>query len=221
MTRIGGSGLTRGFDKQEQVMLHAIGRREGLLTRQLRKGGAHVRVVPKPGTGRYLDLAAHYLRVLVRKAEEVGPTATLIPPDSLGRFATSVQPYIEENIIPTETVSAWRQAATELQTWTAILRAARTASRAEISQAKSLLTLRLQQVDAWPYPSGDQLGTFGRALWTVWPRLTGQPPQRHCTWEGCSTLLAPGAHGNRRHCDEHCRERDQRRMADSRRKRAG
>jgi len=109
MTRIGGSGLTRGFDKQEQVMLHAIGRREGLLTRQLRKGGAHVRVVPKPGTGRYLDLAAHYLRVLVRKAEEVGPTATLIPPDSIGRLATSVQPSIEENIIPTETVSAWRE----------------------------------------------------------------------------------------------------------------
>jgi hypothetical protein len=92
---------------------------------------------------------------------------TVIPPDSLGRFATSLQPYIEENIVPTETVSAWRQAATELQTWTAILRAARTANPAEISQPKALLTLRLQQVDAWPYPFGEQLGTFGRALWTV------------------------------------------------------
>jgi len=27
---------------------------------------------------------------------------TVIPPDSLGRFATSLQPYIEENIVPTE-----------------------------------------------------------------------------------------------------------------------
>jgi hypothetical protein len=169
----------------------------------------------------YLGLASRYLHVLVWKAEEVGPTAVLIPPDSLGRFATSVQPYIAENIIPTETVSAWRQAATELQTWTAILRAARTASELEVAQAKSLLILRLQQVDAWPYPSGDQLGAFGRALWTVWPRLVGQPPQRRCAWEGCSTLLAPGAHGNRRHCDDHRRERDRRRMAAYRRKRPG
>jgi hypothetical protein len=175
----------------------------------------------QPGPSVDPGLAAHYLRVLVRKAEEVGPTATLIPPDSLGRFATSIQPYIEENIIPTETVSAWRQAATELQTWTAILRAARTASQAEISQAKSLLTLRLQQVDAWPYPSGDQLGAFGRALWTVWPRLVGQAPQRGCSWEGCSTLLPPGAHGNRQRCDEHRRECDRLRAADNRRRRAG
>ncbi len=201
-------------------MLHAFGRRESLLSKQVKKGDASVRVVPKPGTGRYLGLAARYLRVLVSKAEEVGTTAALIPPDSLGRFATSVQPYIGQNIIPTETVGAWRQAATELGTWTAILRAARTASSAELSQAKSLLTLRLQQVDAWPYPSGDQLGAFGRALWTVWPRLVGHSPQRRCEWdEGCSTLLPIDAHGNRRICDEHLRKRAQRRAAANRAKR--
>jgi hypothetical protein len=198
--------LTQAFDEQEQVMLAAIGRRERLLSKQVKKGDAHVRVSPKPGTGRYLGLTARYLRVLVAKAEEAGTTATLIPPDSLGRFATSLQPYIEENIVPTETVSAWRQAATELQTWTAILRATRTANPAEISQPKALLTLRLQQVDAWPYPSGEQLGTFGRALWTVWPRLVHQSPQRRCTWPDCATLLPAGAHGNRDYCDEHRRE---------------
>jgi hypothetical protein len=213
--------LGRAFDHQEQVIFHAIGRREGLLRKQVTKGDSNVRVVPKPGTGRYLDLASRYLRVLVRKAEEVGTTGAVIPPDSIGRFATSVQPYIQENIIPTETVGAWRKGATELRTWTAILRAARTASESERSQAKAVLTLRLQQVDAWPYPAGDQLGTFGRALWTVWPRLVGQQPQRRCAWEGCSTLLPTDAHGNRQHCDEHRRECDRLRAADNRRRRAG
>jgi hypothetical protein len=198
--------LTRAFDEQEQLMLAAIGRRERLLSEQVKKGDAHVRVSPRPGTGRYLGLAARYLRVLVAKAEEVGTTATLIPPDSIGRFATSLQPYIEENIVPTETVTAWRQAATELQTWSAILRATRMAKPAEISQPKALLTLRLQQIDAWPYPTGEQLGTFGRALWTVWPRLVQQSPQRRCTWPDCATMLPVGAHGNRDYCDLHRRE---------------
>lgn len=203
-------------------MLHAIGRREALLSKQVKKGEASVRVVPKPGTGRYLALAARYLRVLVSKAEEAGTTAALIPPDSLGRFATSVQPYIAENIVPTESVGAWRQAATELRTWIAILHVARTASPAEMSQARSLLTLRLQQIDAWPYPSGDQLGAFGRALWTVWPRLVGQAPQRGCSWEeGCATLLPVDAHGNRKLCDEHLRESARRRTAANRKKRPG
>lgn len=117
-----------------------------------------MKVIPKPGTGRYLGLAARYLKVLIEKAEEVGSPAAMIPPETLGRFATSLQPYIRENIVPTETVSAWRIASTELQTWIAVLGAARTASPAEIRQAKALLTLRLQQIDAWPYPAGDQLG---------------------------------------------------------------
>ena len=137
-------------------------------------------------------------------------------------WATSLQPYIEENIVPTETLSAWRQAATGLQTWTAILRATRTANPAEISQPKALLTLRLQQVDAWPYPSGEQLGTFGRALWTVWPRLVQQSPQRRCTWPDCATLLPVGAHGNRDYCDQHRREAARLRSARTRqRTRAG
>ncbi|HEY5433767.1 MAG TPA: hypothetical protein VIK13_00915 [Candidatus Limnocylindrales bacterium] len=110
----------------------------------------------------------------------------------------------------------------ELQTWSAILRATRTATPAEISQPKALLTLRLQQVDAWPYPSGEQLGTFGRALWTVWPRLVQQSPQRRCTWPECTTFLPVGAHGNRQHCDEHRREAPRLRSARQRqRARAG
>ena len=210
------------FDEQEQLILHAIGKRERLLTKHAKKGDAHVRVIPAPGTGRYLGLAARYLRVLIRRAEEAGTTAALLPPESLGRFATSLQPYIEDNIVPTETVGAWRQAASELRTWVTILRATRTASPAEMSQPEALLTLRLQQVDAWPFPSGEHLGTFGRALWTVWTRLVAEAPQRRCTWPDCVTVLPIGAHGNRDYCDAHRREAARLRSARTRqRERAG
>jgi len=35
--------LTRGLDEQEQAMLHAIGRREALISKQVKKGEASVR----------------------------------------------------------------------------------------------------------------------------------------------------------------------------------
>jgi hypothetical protein len=46
-------------------------------------------------------------------------------------------------------------------------------SAAKLRQARELMAMRLRQVDAWPYPSGEQLGTFARALWSVWQRLIG------------------------------------------------
>jgi hypothetical protein len=210
-------GLAHALEVQVQVLLHAWGQREHLLSEQVKESQAYVRVIPKPGTGRYLALAARYLQVAVAEADEVGTTAAQAPPDSLGRVATMLQPYLDDNLIPPENVSAWREAATELQRWANILRATRTADPPEISPWKALLTLRLQQTYAWRYPSGQQLGAFGRALWTVWTRLVQQPPQRRCTWpDQCPTLLPPDAHGNRRYCDAHRREAARQRSARSR-----
>jgi hypothetical protein len=202
-----GQQLLQDYGVQQQVWLHGMGRRAHLIVEHLNMADAYVRVIPKPGTERYLALAARYLRVLVTEGEKVGPIAAIVPPDSLGRVFTTLQPDFEENLIAPETVNAWREAATELQTWAARLRAAKTAGSAQISQWKDLLTLHLQEIDAWPYPSGQQLGAFGRALWTVWTRLAQQPPQRRCTWpDHCATLLPIGAHGNREYCDAHRRE---------------
>jgi hypothetical protein len=70
-----------------------------------------------------------------------------------------------------------------------------------------LLTLRLQQVDAWPLPEGEVVGTFGRALWSLWSPITAREPIRRCQWRnGCSRLMAEGSHGNRRYCEEHRKE---------------
>jgi hypothetical protein len=198
--------LAQAYGVQEQVFFHAMRRRQHLLSKDFEKGDANVRVIPKPGTRPYLALAARYFQVLVAAVQELGTTTALIPPDSVGRVLTMLQPYVEQNLVPAETATAWREAATELQDWANILRARRTAGRDRISQWKALLILRLQQVDAWPYPSGQQLGAFGRALWTVWTRLVQQPPQRCCTWPHCATRLPPGAHGNRHYCDVHRRE---------------
>jgi hypothetical protein len=202
-----GQQLLQAYGVQHHVWLQAIARRAHLIVEHLNMADAHVRVIPKPGRGRYLALAARYLPLLVANAQELGPIAAIVPPDSLARVLTTLQPDFEENLVAPETVTGWRQAATELQGWATTIRAARSASPAQISEAADFLTLRLQQVYAWPYPSGQPLGAFGRALWTVWPRLLQQPPQRRCTWpDHCATLLPPRAHGNRHYCDAHRRE---------------
>jgi hypothetical protein len=213
--------LLRAMEVQEQELLAAIGRREQLLSDHVKKGDAHVRVIPMPGTGRYLRLAARVLPVLIAKADEIGPPSTLIPPESLGRLATGFQPYIGENILPPEHVDRWRQAAAEMVAWSATVKAAGSMSAVQLSTARELLAMRLRQVDAWPYPVGEQVGTFARALWSVWQRLIGHRPPRTCTWPQCSTMLPADAHGNRRHCDQHRRERDRVRAARNRRQRTG
>jgi hypothetical protein len=75
-------------------------------------------VIPRPGTGRYLWLAAQVLPALLAKADEIEPPSMLIPPEGLGRLAPGLQPYIGENILPPEHVDRWRQAATETVAWT-------------------------------------------------------------------------------------------------------
>jgi hypothetical protein len=87
--------------------------------------------------------------------------------------------------------------------------------------AASLLTLRLQQVDAWPLPDDDTVGAFGRALWSLWSPITGKRAPMRCQWRaGCLRLLPEGVHGNRRYCDVHRREVDRERAARNRSRRA-
>ncbi len=87
--------------------------------------------------------------------------------------------------------------------------------------AASLLTLRLQQVDAWPLPADDMVGTFARALWSLWNPITGRRAPMRCGWRaGCLRLLPEGAHRNRRYCSEHKREVDRERAAKNRSRRS-
>ena len=89
------------------------------------------------------------------------------------------------------------------------------------SEASSLLALRLQQIDAWPYPADYvALGTFARGLWSLWAPVTDSAVPRRCAWHaGCSMLLPDDAHGNRRYCREHQRMAHQERTARNRRRR--
>jgi len=81
----------------------------------------------------------------------------------------------------------------------------------------SLLVRRLEQNDAWPRPArGVPVGTLGRALWSLWPRVTGQRPPRRCAWVGCQSDLPADGHGNLRYCDVHRREAARLRAAKNR-----
>ena len=85
---------------------------------------------------------------------------------------------------------------------------------AQRGSAASLLALRLQQVEVWPRPDDYMVGTFGRALWSLWSPITGKRAPRRCQWRaGCTRLLPDGAHGNRRYCGEHRREVNRERAA--------
>jgi len=213
--------LEAAMDQWEQATLAGLGRREPLLREQPTTGAAMVRVAPAAGTGRHLGLAARLLPALLAKADEFGPPSSFIEPGALGRHATAFQPYIRDNYLPTEDVAHWRQAANEMAFWSRLIKGAARATTADLARAQELLTTRLRQVDAWPYPAGELIGTFGRGLWSVWPRLTGRNPPRACDWAGCSTLLPLDAHGNRTYCDEHRRESPRRRAARNRVRKRG
>lgn len=90
--------------------------------------------------------------------------------------------------------------------------------------AAALLTLRLQQVDAWPLPAGEVVGAFARALWSLWGPITGKQALRQCQWrEGCARWLPADAHGNRQYCREHQKQalRDRARRVRLRQRPAG
>lgn len=72
------------------------------------------------------------------------------------------------------------------------------------AELMTILIRRLQEEAAWPRPgAGVPVPTVGRALWSLWPKVTTQRPPRYCEWAQCTEALAPDAHGNRRYCDAH------------------
>jgi hypothetical protein len=90
------------------------------------------------------------------------------------------------------------------------------------SAAASILTLRLQQVDAWPLPEDEVVGAFARALWSLWGPITGTVPARRCRWrDGCSRWLPPGGHGNLQYCEAHRKQAPRDRARRNRTRRRG
>jgi hypothetical protein len=159
-----------------------------------------------------------------RAALPFGGLADLIPPGTLGRLATELRPYLSEGdlpLYPAESVAEWRKACLELAGWVEELSRPDATDPDRRSALRALLLYRLQTIDAWPYPREELLGTFPRALWSLWKPVTGQRPQRRCASQECTRLLPDDAHGNRRLCDEHRKEADRLRAARNRRRRAG
>jgi hypothetical protein len=64
-------------------------------------------------------------------------------------------------------------------------------------QAK--LEARLQAAGAWPYPADRVIGTYARALWSVWFEFTDDRPPQRCATPACDGSFP--AHGSRRYCD--------------------
>jgi len=190
------AGIEARLDRFEHRAYCALSRRAAQLNTQFARGDAHVRVDVPPKAARRLPDVAQLIPLLFDKASESGGTSSAIPPGSLGRLATELRPYFAQDDLPLYPAEEDRQTLT------------------------ALLLYRLQQVDAWPFPAGDLLGTFPRALWTLWQPVTRSRPQRRCAWLGCTLLLPVDAHGNRRHCDEHRREQHRARAARNRRRKA-
>jgi hypothetical protein len=114
----------------------------------------------------------------------------------------------------------WRAACRELAGWVRELAMPEASSTEGRASLRAKLLLRLQHVDAWPFPTGELLGTFPRALWSLWQPITGHRPERRCTWPECTHLLPADAHGNRHLCDDHRLEALRLRSERNRRKRA-
>jgi hypothetical protein len=215
-----GERLDRAMEAQQEAVFAALGAREPVIREQAKLGDALVAVEPAPGTGRHLRLAARLLSATTAKADELDVSWALVQPDEIGRLATALQPYLEETPLPPEHADLWRQAGADMAFWSRLVNGSRGASAADLAQARELLTTRLRQVGAWPYPAGEQLGTFGRALWSVWPRLVRERPPRACNEPGCAALLPAEASGNRSLCDEHQRDHARQRAARNRARRA-
>jgi hypothetical protein len=71
----------------------------------------------------------------------------------------------------------------------------------------------LEQARASPYPADRPVGTYVRALWSVWMELTDARPPQRCAASVCQQTFP--AHGNRLYCDRHrlTRDRDRKRIA--------
>jgi len=214
----------RRIDRLEHRMYAGITRRAALINRDASRGENHVTVNVQPTARPRLATAATHWRVVLDKASEFGGLAALIPPGTLGRLATELRPYLSEGdlpLYPAESVTEWRAACRELAGWVQDLSRPEASGPDRRSALRAMLLYRLQSIDAWPIPTDEVLGTFPRALWSLWQPVTGKRPERRCAWPNCTRLLPSDAHGNRRHCDEHRREADRRRAALNRSTRAG
>jgi hypothetical protein len=210
------------LDRLEHRIYAGLSRRARVLNAHYAKGDRMVRVAVAPQASRQLPASAHQWRVFLETASKFGSVGELIPPGSIGRLATELRPYFNQDdlpLYPQESIKAWRDACRELAGWVDELSKPDAASTDGRAILTALLVLRLQHVDAWPYPTGDLLGTFPRALWSLWRPVTGRRPQRPCTWLGCTRLLPADAHGNRRYCDEHQRVAHRERAARNRARR--
>ena len=214
----------RRIDELEHRMYAGLSRRARQIGIHAARGEHHVTVHVQPGARRRLAPAAANWRTILDKAAEFGGLGELVPPGSLGRLATEFRPYFSEGdlpLYPAESVTEWRTACRELAGWVEELARPDAGTADRRSALRAMLLYRLQTIDAWPYPTGEVLGTFPRALWSLWHPVTGQRPQRRCEEEGCTRFLPADAHGLRRLCDEHRNEHDRLRAARNRRDRAG
>lgn len=214
----------RRIDRLEHRTYAGMSRRAALINRHAARGDSTVTVHVQPAARPRLAAAATHWRAVLDKASEFGGLAELIPPGTLGRLATEFRPYLSEGdlpLYPAESVTEWRKACRELAGWVEELARPDASDPDRRSALRAILLYRLQSVDAWPFPTDELLGTFPRALWSLWQPVTGQRPERRCGWPDCTRLLPANAHGNRRHCDEHRLERDRLRAARNRRKLAG
>jgi hypothetical protein len=214
----------RRVDKLEHRIYAGLGRRAARINADHARGETHVRVNIQPAARHRLLSVATNWRLIMEKATESSSLNTLIPPGTLGRLATELRPYLNEGdlpLYPAESVAEWRAACRELAGWVEELARPDATTPARRATLRPLLALRLQMIDAWPFPTGDLLGTFPRALWSLWQPVTGQNPERRCEEPECTRFLPVDAHGNLRLCEEHRREHDRRRAARNRSRLAG
>ena len=214
----------RRVDRLEHRMYAGISRRAALINRDHARAEHHVTVHVQPEARPRLAAAATHWRIVLDKAAEVGGLADLIPPGTLGRLATEFRPYLSEGdlpLYPAESVTEWRKACGELAGWVEELSRPDATDPGRRSGLRALLLHRLQTIDAWPFPTEELLGTFPRALWSLWRPVTGTTPQRQCASPECTRLLPADARANRRLCDEHRKEADRARAARNRQSRAG
>jgi hypothetical protein len=210
------------IDRLEQKFYAGLSRRAALITRDHARGDSAVTVHVQPAARARLATAAAHWRTVLDKAAEFGGISELVPPGTLGRLATEFRPYLGEGdlpLYPAESVADWRKACRELAGWTGELARPTAPTKEGRATLRALLVLRLRAVDAWPFPTDELLGTFGRALWSLWEPVTGERPPRPCSEVGCANLLPAGARSDRHLCDEHRREHDRERAARNRLKR--
>jgi hypothetical protein len=209
--------LLGACDLLEEACLTALANRINELLDDLAHPDRVTRVRPAHAARVRLHVGARLFQLLTAKVDEMGPASAFLSPQRLGGLATEFAPYLPDgNVIPADSVDGWRAAATLLARWQHLVTLRQYLTLSQRRQARDGLAAQLQQIDAWPLPTNEILGTYARALWSLWPVFAESAPLRACAWGGCSSTLPQDAHGNRRLCAEHIREADRLRAARNR-----